>query len=430
MRVVPRRSKDRRRRNDDVPPPDEQATQPLADAPDTPAGSPAPGGSPAPRPAEPPPRNVRILGGVPYEDEQGTPRPSTPRPSAAPADGRQAPPEARADDTRPLTPRPAARETPSARTDAHPAAPAPPDATAPFGARADAPQAAPAHPGARAGDTVPGAGRGTETGAFGVRAEGAWTGRPAQGGGLGDPAEALGQESWGRPGPLEPWRHAGAVPRKARKADTDRRRARAAERRRAAAEAKRSRSATRRGPARRVTPRTARAADRHRSALLVMVLTLGLLIAAVAVTGGLIASSMRTRPVPLADPLHIYPVTQTTPGQCPAGTRGITGQSGGGATCYRLEQGLSIHEVSELHVQRSQMRQGGYDVALTLRPADRSAFADLTRSTVGRDLAFVVRDEIVTLPRVDMAITDGKVIVTGPQNRDAAARLVRELRGA
>ncbi|OLT20315.1 hypothetical protein BJF79_16420, partial [Actinomadura sp. CNU-125] len=197
----------------------------------------------------------------------------------------------------------------------------------------------------------------------------------------------------------------------------------------AAAEAKRSRGARRRVPARRVPPE-AKAADRHRSALLVMVLTLGLLIAAVAVTGGLIASSMRTRPVPLADPLHIYPVTQTTPGQCPPGTRGITGQTGGGATCYRLEQGLSIHEVSELHVQRSRMRQGGYDVALTLRPADRSAFADLTRSTVGRDLAFVVDDRIVTLPRVDMAITDGKVIVTGPQDRAAAARLVRELRGA
>ncbi|MFD0904143.1 SecDF P1 head subdomain-containing protein, partial [Actinomadura sediminis] len=180
--------------------------------------------------------------------------------------------------------------------------------------------------------------------------------------------------------------------------------------------------------ARRAAPQ-ARAADRHRSALLVMVLTLGLLIAAVAVTGGLIASSMRTRPVPLADPLHIYPVSQTTPGQCPAGTRGITGQSGGGPACYRLEQGLAIHEVSELHVQRSRVRQGGYDVALTLRPADRRSFADLTRATVGRDLAFVVRDEIVTLPRVDMAITDGKIIVTGAQDRASAVRLLRDLRG-
>ncbi|WP_325052957.1 SecDF P1 head subdomain-containing protein, partial [Actinomadura sp. WAC 06369] len=270
----------------------------------------------------------------------------------------------------------------------------------------------------------------------GTRAEESRHGDGAVGGGRGwrehawtDPVEALGQESWGRPGPEEPWRHP-VPPRPAgRKGAADgRRRARAAERRRAAADAKRSRAALRPGPARRESPQV-RAADRHRSALLVMVLTLGLLIAAVAVTGGLIAASMRTRPVPLADPLHIYPVTQATPGQCAAGTRGITGQSASGATCYRLEQGLAIHEVAELHVQRSRVRQGGYDVALTLRPADRNAFADLTRSTVGRDLAFVVRDEIVTLPRVDMEITDGNIIVTGAQDRASAVRLVRDLRG-
>ncbi|QFG23826.1 hypothetical protein F7P10_24595 [Actinomadura sp. WMMB 499] len=244
-----------------------------------------------------------------------------------------------------------------------------------------------------------------------------------------DPAEALGQESWGPPGPSEPQRRSAGGPRTGRGRDADgRRRARAAERRRAAAEVKRSRARSRQGPVPRATPQ-ARAADRHRSALLFMVIILGVLIAAVAVLGGLFASSMRTRPVPLADPLHIYPVTQTTPGQCPAGTRGVTGQSGGGPACYRLEQGLAIHEVSELYVQPSRLRDGGYDVALTLRSADRNAFADLTRSTVGRDLAFVVRDEIVTLPRVDMAITDGKIIVTGTQDRAAAVRLVRELRG-
>ncbi|MFI0370425.1 SecDF P1 head subdomain-containing protein [Actinomadura sp. 1N219] len=173
----------------------------------------------------------------------------------------------------------------------------------------------------------------------------------------------------------------------------------------------------------------AKAADQHRSALLVMVLTLGLLIAAVAVTGGMIASSMRTRPVTLAAPLHIYPVTQVNPGQCPAGTQGITGQSGMGPTCYRLAQGIAIHKVADLRVQKSPARPGGYDVAVTLRPIDREAFASLTRATVGRDLAFVVRNRLVTLPRVDMAITDGKVVVTGPPDRTAANKLVGQLKG-
>ncbi|XRQ06418.1 SecDF P1 head subdomain-containing protein [Actinomadura welshii] len=212
-------------------------------------------------------------------------------------------------------------------------------------------------------------------------------------------------------------------------AEAARRRARAAERQRMAAEVKRSRAARRQGLPYREVPPVARAADQHRSAMLIMVLTLGLLIAAVVVTGALIASSMRTQPVTLASPLHIYPVTQATAGPCPAGTQGITGQSGTGPTCYRLSQGIAIRRVADLRVQESRVRPGGYDVAVTLRPSDRAAFADLTRATVGRDLAFVVENRIVTLPRVDMAIADGKVVVTGPPDRASANRLVRELKG-
>jgi len=217
---------------------------------------------------------------------------------------------------------------------------------------------------------------------------------------------------------------AGQVP------DADRRRReRAAQRRRAAVEAKRARAAQRQGRAHREPVASARAADQHRSALIVMIVTLGLLIAAVVVTGGMIAASMRTRPITLAAPLHVYPVTQTTPGQCPAGTQGITGQATTGLACYRLSQGIVIRKVSDLRVQRSRATPGGYDVAVTLRRADRKAFAALTRATVGRDLAFVVRDRLVTLPRVEMAILDGKIVVTGTSDRVAADRLVRDLRG-
>ncbi|WP_051711961.1 SecDF P1 head subdomain-containing protein [Spirillospora albida] len=208
--------------------------------------------------------------------------------------------------------------------------------------------------------------------------------------------------------------------------DADRkRRARAAERQRAAAEVKRSRAGLRRGR----RDRRAAAAAEHRSALLVMVLTLGLLIASVAVTGTMIATSMRTRPVALAAPLHVYPVTQTTPGPCPAGAAGINGQAASGPACYRLAQGIAIREVADLRVQRSRVTSG-YDVAVTLRAADRKAFARLTRATVGRDLAFVVRERLITLPRVDMPILDGKVVVTGPPDRAAADRLYRELKGS
>ncbi|MGP4024574.1 SecDF P1 head subdomain-containing protein [Actinomadura sp. 3N407] len=244
-----------------------------------------------------------------------------------------------------------------------------------------------------------------------------------------DPAATLGQKSLRNGTSRGPEATTAVLPAVEDPETARRRRARAAERQRMAAEVKRSRAAVRQGlPYREPNP-AGRAADQHRSALLVMVLTLGLLIAAVAVTGAMIASSMRTQPVTLASPLHIYPVTQTTPGQCPTGTQGITGQSGSGPTCYRLAQGIAIHKVADLRVQESRVKPGGYDVAVTLRPSDREAFADLTRATVGRDLAFVVKNRLVTLPRVDMAIMDGKVVVTGPPDRASANRLVRELKG-
>ncbi|MDL4777622.1 SecDF P1 head subdomain-containing protein [Actinomadura xylanilytica] len=208
-----------------------------------------------------------------------------------------------------------------------------------------------------------------------------------------------------------------------------RRRARSAERHRAAAEAKRSRAAQRQGLARKGGTPEAKALRQHRSALLVMVITLGLLIAAVAVTGGMIAGQMRTRPVALAAPLHVYPVTQTAPGQCPNGTQGVSAQAVGGMTCYQMTQGIAIREVADLRVQKSRTAGSDYEVAVTLRKADRRAFAALTRATVGHDLAFVVRNTIVTLPRVDMPILDGKVVVTGQPSRKDAARLIRALKG-
>ncbi|WP_245679616.1 SecDF P1 head subdomain-containing protein [Actinomadura hibisca] len=205
-----------------------------------------------------------------------------------------------------------------------------------------------------------------------------------------------------------------------------RRRARVSQRQRTAAEVKRSRAALR-GDRTRQTQRE-REAREHRAALLVMVITLGLLIAAVAVTGGMIAASRHAQPITLAAPLHVYPVSQVTAGQCPAGTPGITGPAATGPTCYRLAQGIAIRKVADLRVQKSADGRG-HDVAVALRSADQRAFADLTRATVGRQVAFVVREQLVTAPRVDTPITDGKVVITGPPTKPEAEKILRELRG-
>lgn len=198
------------------------------------------------------------------------------------------------------------------------------------------------------------------------------------------------------------------------------RRARVSERQRRAAEVKRARASQNR------VQETA--FREHRSALVAMILTLGLLIAAVAVTGGLIAGSMRTRPVTLAAPLNVYPISSTLPGQCQAGTQGISSTSATGPTCYQLTPGIAIRKVAELKIQKARAK-GAYDVAVTLRKNDRKAFADLTRAMQGRDLALVVKNNLVTVSRVEMAITDGKIAITGPPNRAEADKLLHELKG-
>ncbi|HEX6468704.1 MAG TPA: hypothetical protein VF069_06360 [Streptosporangiaceae bacterium] len=164
-----------------------------------------------------------------------------------------------------------------------------------------------------------------------------------------------------------------------------------------------------------------------RRAALAVIITLGLVAAAVALTGTVVASSGRTHPARFRSPLLVYPVTQANPGQCPAGTAGITGPGQQGQTCYRVAQGIVIRRVTDIHVQRGDT---GYEVAISLLPADSRSFASLTRRMAGGSLALVVRGRVVTAPSVQAPITEGKILITGATRREDADQLVRELKGA
>ncbi len=160
---------------------------------------------------------------------------------------------------------------------------------------------------------------------------------------------------------------------------------------------------------------------------LAIIITLGVVAAAVALTGTVIASSDDTHPAKFKSPLLVYPVTQVSPGQCPAGTPGITGPGTQGQTCYRVAEGIVIRRVTDIHVQRG---GAGYDVSMSLLPADSRSFASLTRRMTGGSLALVVRGRVVTAPSVSGPITKGKILITGATRREDADRLVRELKGA
>jgi hypothetical protein len=165
-----------------------------------------------------------------------------------------------------------------------------------------------------------------------------------------------------------------------------------------------------------------------RTALLTLILAIGVGAAAVAATGVLIAAPMSGKMARFPSPLHVYPVTQTTSGQCLTGTAGVNGQSATGPACYQVTKGISIRRVNDIHVQTA--ANGGNEVSISLLPGDRRAFADLTRTMVGRDVAFVVRGRLVTATRVETPITKGKILIAGNFTRSDADRLIRELKGS
>lgn len=162
----------------------------------------------------------------------------------------------------------------------------------------------------------------------------------------------------------------------------------------------------------------------RRPAVLVGIIVIAVLSAVVAVTGLLVASSMGSNVTTLGNPLQIYPVAQSTPGQCLQGTQGITGP---GPFCHQVTEGLAIHRVDSIQVEHD--RTLGYEVFIKLRPGDKKTFADLTRRTLGRSLVFVVRNRLVTVSHVDTPVLGGQILITGLSGRPDADRVVRNLHG-
>jgi preprotein translocase subunit SecD len=178
----------------------------------------------------------------------------------------------------------------------------------------------------------------------------------------------------------------------------------------------------------RAAPPRADAKKPPRTALLALTLTLGVLAAAVVVADAMVVVSMQGRSAHFSAPLRIYPVNQATPGLCAANVAGINGQGTAGPTCFQVTQGLAIHRVNDIHVEHSP--DGRNEISISLLPPDARAFASLTRTMTGRQLAFVVGDRLVTAPRVEAPITRGKILIDGSFSRPDAERLIRELKGA
>ena len=126
--------------------------------------------------------------------------------------------------------------------------------------------------------------------------------------------------------------------------------------------------------------------------------------------------------------LHIRSVTEARSGTCPSGGPGVGGTENDRPVCYRLGEGMTVHQVRDASAEYEK-RVGGWQVNLRLNDADTRAFADLTRRYAGRRLAIVSGDRVISAPTVTQPIVGGALVITGDLTRDEAEKLARSLAG-
>ncbi len=71
---------------------------------------------------------------------------------------------------------------------------------------------------------------------------------------------------------------------------------------------------------------------------------------------------------------------------------------------------------------------GEYEVAFELKPEEASIFADYTANNIGTVLAIILDKEVISVPTINSAITDGQGVVSGNFTPEAANALAVQLR--
>jgi preprotein translocase subunit SecD len=80
------------------------------------------------------------------------------------------------------------------------------------------------------------------------------------------------------------------------------------------------------------------------------------------------------------------------------------------------------------NVAVTQNQVGEYQVAFELNSAEAKTFANFTSSNIGNILAIVLDKEVISVPRINDAITDGQGVISGNFNQESANALAVQLR--
>lgn len=104
-----------------------------------------------------------------------------------------------------------------------------------------------------------------------------------------------------------------------------------------------------------------------------------------------------------------------------------------GSLEFRLADGTVVLEGSqvtsaEAKVQQNQMKNREYVVELILDDEGAKAFADATTANVGKTISIIYDGAVISAPRVNEAITDGRAIISGMADQNEASRLASSIR--
>jgi len=87
---------------------------------------------------------------------------------------------------------------------------------------------------------------------------------------------------------------------------------------------------------------------------------------------------------------------------------------------------MTGNAIKNVGATRSEL--GEYQVAFELKPEDAQLFADFTAANIGNILAIVLDKEVISVPSINDAITDGQGVITGNFDLESANTLAVQLR--
>ena len=98
---------------------------------------------------------------------------------------------------------------------------------------------------------------------------------------------------------------------------------------------------------------------------------------------------------------------------------------------YALKKGLQENIPTTADVQSVSIQEGRnpgtFELLLDFNNKGKEQWANLTRNNVGRDIAIVVEDKVVSAPKVQQEIKFGKCMISGNFSKDEALKMKASL---